>query len=115
VGAVALVLYTGRRNPSVLLMALFVIWVLVPFAALAAADAMSSDWPLPTRTALYALMIVTALDTLGIYGYIAFGPPRPQPAFWFLVTPPVSVVVIAVVTWAATVTARRRSSGVFGR
>ena len=30
VGPVAVTLHTGRRNPSVILMALFAIWVLLP-------------------------------------------------------------------------------------
>jgi predicted alpha/beta-fold hydrolase len=96
VGSVFLTLYTGRRNPSALLMAAFAIWVLLPFVALAAADAMSTNWSAVTRTVLYALMFVTAIDTLGTYGYVAFGPPRPQPAFWFLVVPPASLLLIAI-------------------
>ena len=96
VGSVFLTLYTGRRNPSALLMAVFAIWVLLPFVALAAADAMSTNWSALTRTVLYALMFVTAIDTLGTYGYVAFGPPRPQPAFWFLVVPPASLLLIAI-------------------
>ena len=96
VGSVAVTLYTGRRNPSALLMAAFAIWVLLPFVALAAADAMSTNWSALTRTVLYALMFVTAIDALGTYGYVAFGPPRPQPAFWFLVVPPASLLLIAV-------------------
>ena len=96
VGSVFLTLYTGRRNPSALLMAAFAIWVLLPFVALAAADAMSTNWSALTRTVLYALMFVTAIVTLGTYGYVAFGPPRPQPAFWFLVVPPASLLLIAI-------------------
>ena len=96
VGSVCLTLYTGRRNPSALLMAAFAIWVLLPFVALAAADAMSTNWSALTRTVLYALMFVTAIDSLGTYGYVAFGPPRPQPAFWFLVVPPASLLLIAI-------------------
>lgn len=96
VGSVFLTLYTGRRNPSALLMAAFAIWVLLPFVALAAADAMSTNWSALTRTVLYALMFVTAIDSLGTYGYVAFGPPRPQPAFWFLVVPPASLLLIAI-------------------
>lgn len=111
VGSVTLTLYTGRRNPSALLMALFAIWVLVPFVALAAADAMSTHWAALTRTVLYALMFVIAIDTLGIYGYVAFGPPRPQPAFSFLVVPPASLLLIAILLRIAASIARSRSRG----
>ena len=110
-GAVGLTLYTGRRNPSALLMAVFAIWVLAPFAALAAADAMSKAWSAVTRTALYVLMILTAFVTLGVYGYVAFGPSRPQPAFWFLIVPPGSVLLAAVVLrGAAAVSSSRTTS-----
>jgi uncharacterized membrane protein YeiB len=73
VGSVAVTLYTGGRNPSVILMALFAIWVLLPFVALAAAAVMSAPWSALTRTALSAPMLVTTIDTLAIYGYVAFG------------------------------------------
>jgi hypothetical protein len=107
-GSAGLTLYTGRRNPSALLMAVFVIWVLIPFVALAAADAMSKQWSALTRTALYALMFVVTLDSLGTYGYVAFGPPRPQPAFAFLVVPPVSVLLCAIVLRVAALIASKR-------
>jgi hypothetical protein len=108
-GAVGLTLYTGRRNPSTLLMAMFAIWMLAPFAALAFADAASKQWSDLTRTALYALMVVITADTLAVYGYVAFGPPRPQPAFAFLVLPPASVLLSAIVLRAAAAIAGRRS------
>lgn len=109
VGSVALTLYTGRRNPSALLMAAFAIWVLLPFVALAVADAMSANWSALTRTVLHTLMIVVAIDNPGTYGYIAFGPPRPQPAFWFLVVPPASLLLIAILLRTVAGIARSRS------
>jgi membrane-bound metal-dependent hydrolase YbcI (DUF457 family) len=102
-------LYTGRRNPSAALMMLFVIWVLTPFAVLTAAEFRSRQWSGLTRTALYALMLVVALDSLVIYGHIALGPSRPQPAFWFLVVPPASIVLIAVVLRVAAAVSDGRS------
>ena len=109
VGSEALMLYTGRRNPSAALMMLFVIWVLSPFAALAAAEFISKKWSGLTRAALYALMFVVALESLVVYGYIVFGPPRPQPAFWFIVVPPASMALIAVVLGVAAAVSGGRS------
>jgi hypothetical protein len=111
VGSVGLTLYTGRRNPSTVLMTLFVIWVSLPFVALAVADAMSKQWSAVTRTTLSALMLVVTFDTLLTYGYIAFGPSRPQPAFAFLVLPPASLLFSAIVLRAAAVVGRRRAQG----
>lgn len=85
-GSVALTLYTGRRNPSLLLMALFVIWVLAPFVALAWANAHSR---------LHALSVLVAAASLAIYGTIALGPPTAKPAFWFLVVPAAAWLAIA--------------------
>jgi len=109
VGSVALTLYTGRRNPSALLMAAFAIWVLLPFVALAVADAVSANWSALTRTVLHTLMIVVAIDNPGTYGYIAFGPSRPQPAFWFLVVPPASLLLIAILLRTVASIAKSRS------
>jgi hypothetical protein len=108
-GALGLMLYTGRRNPSTLLMAMFAIWVLAPFVALALADAASKQWSDLTRTTLYALMFVITFETLAAYAYIAFGPSRPQPAFTFLVLPPASVLLSAIVLRTAAAIASRRS------
>ncbi|MGD0362195.1 MAG: hypothetical protein ABSC93_15075 [Bryobacteraceae bacterium] len=96
-GAVALTLYTGRRNPSWLLMALFAFWVLSPFAALQLANVASKRYSFHPRAALYAVMLVVALGTLAVYGYVAFGPPRQKTAAVFVVTPPVSWLLIAAV------------------
>lgn len=86
-GSVGLMLWVGRRNPSYLLLALFVIWVLSPFVALVAADILSKRWPISMRATLYGVMLVLALGSLAIYRDIASKPLTPKPAFWFLVVP----------------------------
>ncbi len=107
VGAVALTLYTGRRNPSWLLMVLFAFWVLSPFAALQLANVASKRYSFHPRAALYAVMLVVALGTLAVYGYVAFGPPRQKTAAVFVVTPPVSCSFIAALVAITALTRRR--------
>ena len=68
-------------------MVLFIGWVLAPFLACGLADRFSRRWSISMRAALHGVMLVIALGSLIIYGMVALGPPRPQPAFWFLAVP----------------------------
>ena len=81
-GSVAAVLWVGRRNPSVILMAMFVIWVFMPFAGVIWARA--GHW----------VTLVVATGSLAVYGYAALGPPQPQVAKWFLLMPLIWWVMI---------------------
>lgn len=95
IGSVGFMLRVGNRNPSGLLIALFVIWVLSPFVALILAHIASSRWATLTRATLYILMLVLPLVSLTLYGDVALGPSRPTPAFRFLVIPGASWLLIA--------------------
>jgi len=108
VGSVGLTLYAGRHNPSRILMLLFTLWVLSPFVALGLAHVVSERWSLLTRAALYGLMPVLALGTLAIYAEVALGPPRAKTASVFVVVPPASWLLIAVVLGIAALISRRR-------
>jgi hypothetical protein len=101
VGSVGLMLHAGHRNPSRLLLVIFALWVLSPFAALVVAHAVSKRWSVLTRTTLYSLMLLLTLGTLAIYGYVALGPPRAQTAFVFVVVPPASWLLTAIVVLIA--------------
>lgn len=105
VGAVGLMLYTGRHNPSVLLRVLFTLWVLGPFLALQWALMVSARWAVGTQATLRALTLILSVVTPAIYAYIAFGPPRQQTAATFVVVPPISCVLLAFALLAA----RRRA------
>jgi peptidoglycan/LPS O-acetylase OafA/YrhL len=100
-------LRAGRHNHSRLLLLLFAVWVLFPFASLLWADTKSNHWPVVTRTTLYCVMLVVSLASLGIYGRVAFGPPQPKAAPPFVVVPPVSCLLCAVVVPAAAFVSRR--------
>jgi nitric oxide reductase large subunit len=95
-GSLGLMLYVGRHNASNLLLALFAGWVLLPFAALGFAAARSRRWPSRAQAGLNLLAAVMALASLAIYGSIAFGPPRPRPAFAFLIVPLISLILIVI-------------------
>src|SRR5260221_6170555 len=94
-------------HAQVLLNALFTIWVLAPFVAAVIADAVSSEASALTRTTLYGLMLVLAIVSPAIYGSVALGPPRPQPAFWFLMGPFVSCLLLAIAVPLARVVSRK--------
>lgn len=90
-------------------MALFVVWVLSPFAALAVGHLVSKGWPILTQATLYSLMPIVATVTLAIYGEVALGPPRAKTAFPFLVVPLASWLVGAIALAIAAVIARRNT------
>ena len=107
VGSVGLMLYAGRHNPSRLLLVLFALWVLSPFVVLAFAKARSNRWSDLVRATLHIVTLVLALGSLAIYGYVALGPPRARPAPFFVIVPPASWLLIAiVVSIAALISAR---------
>ena len=109
VGSVGLMLYVGRRNDSRILLVLFVLWVLSPFMVLVLANVVSKRWSVLTRATLYSVMLVLTLGSLAIYGDVAFGPPRVKTAFVFVVVPPASWLLIAIVVPTAALISRRQS------
>ena len=115
VGSVGLMLRAGHHNPSRLLLVLFALWVLSPFIVLVLADMVSKRWPVLTRGTLYTVMLVLTVGSLAIYGDVALGSPRTKAAFVFVVVPPASWLLIAIIVpIAALISGRlsRRSDGV---
>lgn len=96
IGSVGLTLYTGRKNPSIVLMLLFAVWGLSPFAVLLIANLISRQWTSVTRVAMYSLMIVIPAVSLAAYSGV-WTPPGTHTAFVFLVIPFLSLVLISVV------------------
>jgi hypothetical protein len=107
--SVALMLYVGRRNPSILLLAMFVVWVLGPYVVMLRAYVMASGWPALTRTTLYALMLMIPIGTNTIYGDVA-SRPHAQPAFYFLVIPVASLLLLGSALLIAWFVSRRQES-----
>ena len=108
-GSLGLMFRAGRRQNSRILLVLFAIWVLSPFIALVRANVVSKRWSNLTRATLYSVMLVLTLGSLAIYGDVALGPPRAKTAFVFVVVPPVSWLLIAIVVPTAALISRRRS------
>ena len=104
-GSVGLMLWVGHRNPSRLLLGLFVIWVLSPFMALLLANRVSKRWSIITRATLYGVMLILTLSSLAFYGDVVWRP-RPQPAFMFLVVPFGSWLLMTIVSIAALISSR---------
>jgi len=104
-GSLGFMFVAGRRTPTLLLV-IFTFWVLAPWVGLALADKASKRWPAGSRAALHGLALLVTLVSLAIYGYVALGPPR-QGAFWFVLIPPASCVLIAAVWIVAFVSGKR--------
>lgn len=96
VGSVGLMIWIGHRNPSLVLLSLFVIWDLSPFIGLVLADILSRRWSRLVRVALYLLMLIITLGSLVLYGDVVLRP-RPQPAFRFLIVPLASWLLLMTV------------------
>ena len=107
-GSVGLMLWVGHRNPSRVLLVLFVIWDLAPFIALVVADIVSKRWSVLTRATLYGVMLILTLGSLALYGDVVWRP-RPQPAFMFLVVPLGSWLLMTVVIPITALVSGRRS------
>ena len=100
VGSLSLVLYNGRNNKSILLIALFVAWVLSPFIGLLIADKVSKGWTDIARKTLYIIMLVLSMVSLLSYSGV-LSPAGTKTAFVFLVTPLISWVVISILVLIA--------------
>jgi hypothetical protein len=89
-------LHAGHNNKSMFLVALFVIWVLSPFAALIAALSIYRLRPPVIRVTLYCLMpVITFVSIIGYSG--ALTPTGSKPAGVFLVVPLLSWLLMAIV------------------
>ena len=110
VGSVGLMLWVGHRNPSRVLLGLFVIWDLCPFVALLLADMVSKRWSVLTRATLYSVTIVITLGSLAIYGdVVVIAPTGSANAFVFVAVPPASWLFMTIVVPIAALISRRRS------
>jgi hypothetical protein len=90
-------------RPQVVLTFLFVIWILLPFVALAWANVASTHWPSLVRVALFFTTIVVTLGCMAFYGGVILPPARSAHAFPFVVGPiaawAVMVIVVPLSAW----------------
>src|SRR6266404_5315022 len=107
--SVGLMLYTGHRNPSRILIVIFALWVLSPFMALALASVVSKSWSVLSRATIHSATLVLTLGSFAIYAGVASGFLRAKAGFVFLVVPSVSwLFTTIVVLLAALLSGRRR-------
>jgi FlaA1/EpsC-like NDP-sugar epimerase len=91
-----LMLRVGSRQQSIMLIVMFTVWVAMPFGVMLLMGRRSRQWQWSedVRFKLAVLSIAITDITVIIYAYIAFGPSSPQPAFWFMVVPFVSIIAL---------------------
>jgi hypothetical protein len=102
-----LMLHVGQYRLSVLML-LFAVWDLSPFAGLFAAGIVSNRWRILMRSALYAVMLFVAGESVVVYGRVVLKRPA-QPAFAFLMVPLVSWALLIVVLLIAHVVSTKRT------
>jgi hypothetical protein len=106
VGSAGFLLRAGQRTPR-LLLAMMALWVLSPFVALLLANAYSQRWSAPMRATLYSVTLVLTVGTLAVYAFDVLWPRSAQPAFVFVLVPPVSWLLgVIVVPTAAFVSGK---------
>ncbi len=84
------------------------VWVFSPFAALVWAHTASKRWPELSRKTLHGVMLFVALASLAIYGADAVWSRKAQPAFFYVLVPPVSWLLSAIVVAIAALISRKR-------
>lgn len=92
----------ATQHPPLLIIVLFVVWVLSPFALLGVAHARARGWTVEMQKALYYAALFVALGTLAIYTDDALHHRAAHRAFVYVLVPPVSwVVTVAAVSIGA--------------
>ena len=96
-GSLGFMFRAGQNTPYLLLI-LFTIWVLSPFAALLWANMVSNRWSVLTRGMLYCVTLIVTLGSLAMYGeWVDVKPVGSANAFLFVIVPPASVLFMAII------------------
>jgi hypothetical protein len=106
-GSLACTLYAGRHNSSILLIALFAVWVLSPFAGLWLAERNAERTPAGIASSMRSSALVIMVFSLAIYGAAAIQGPSHQTTFAFLAVPAASWLAIVPLLIASRKVARR--------
>ncbi len=85
----------GHRNPSIVLMLMFTVWVSSPFVALDVVNSFARRWPSARQAVIRTTAVIVALGSVSVYGVDAVRPLSSKGAFFYLVVPFVSWLVIA--------------------
>jgi hypothetical protein len=106
VGSIGLWIHAAR-HPPVLLIVLFVIWVLSPFAGLGVAHQVSKRLAPGPQATLYIVTVFVALASLLIYGDDALNHSTTHPAFVYVMVPPAAWLFGVTALLIAALRARR--------
>jgi FtsH-binding integral membrane protein len=93
-GSVAATLYAGRHNHFVLLTAMFVVWVLAPFAGMFWVQSAARRMATPIRNGVSVAVVLVSVCSAVVYVLVAWRPPFRQAAFPFLALPVISWLVV---------------------
>ena len=86
----------GQRQRSVILIVMFTVWVLLPYAGLAMGNVRARAWnPAAYRAVQYATILIS-LAAMARYVYVVVRPLASQPASTFLIVPVVSWIAIGI-------------------
>ena len=107
--SLALTLYAGRHQRSVILILLFALWVVSPFLGILCAHLISDRWLRFARIMLYALTLCVVSICPGIYAAVAFGYTTLKMGFVFLVVPFACWVLLGLVVGQALFLSHRSS------
>jgi predicted neutral ceramidase superfamily lipid hydrolase len=108
ISAVGLMVYAGMRvGAPAALMLLFPLWVVAPFVAFSLGCLLSGRWSVAVRRIPYLATITVVVCSLVVYAFFALGAARP-PAAPFVLTPPVSVVLVTIALTVTALVSRRR-------
>lgn len=99
IASVWLTIYMGRQNPSHLLIAAFIVWVVSPFVAYIFTILTSGRWVLKIRYIFYALVLFSEVVSILFYSRVIVL--SSKTAFAFLVIPFISWVLLAMTIFLA--------------
>lgn len=94
--SLGLMFWVGRHNQSVLLVAIFTVWVASPFAGLLWVHSNAKRWEVSRQRSTYALMLLLSLGSIAAYSAPIFLMHLAKPAAPFLVVPAISWAVVAI-------------------
>jgi hypothetical protein len=83
-------------------------WVLLPFVAFAHLNRVSKRWPATRRSALHGAMLLVSMASLTAYSVAVLRPLTSKPpAFLFVLVPPVSLALAAIILAIARLLSRQ--------
>jgi hypothetical protein len=107
VGSEILVVRAGGGQQR-LLTVIFIVWIGLPFVALAWANMISTRWPAVTRVALFGTTILIALGSVAFFGGVILPPAGSPRAYVFVMGPLAAWALMLIVVPISALIARKR-------